>query len=254
MKDLFKQAGITATATAKGKKGKRAPMENERTSEESSNSNSETESSFGGHNLRQLILTKQRDCSGKIEHRPRSALASKGRTLPGHIVELAPPQDDDDEDDIDDEDDEDAADEDAGDGGDHAGDGEEDSMNASKKLPNTTGTPAPAGVAPAPAQPPKATVPATPFAQPFDPTHVQDDSALGTLAAALHRKKGFNLDRELGWQTAVGADATKQKTFRHDVTQQIDVIALGFMHPSSPYIQLLHSVATNSVRGGGGIL
>ena len=54
----------------------------------------------------------------------------------------------------------------------------------------------------------------------------------------------------MGWQSSVAGDATKAKAFRQEVTQQVDVVPFAFMRPSSPFIQILHSVATYAVRGG----
>lgn len=54
----------------------------------------------------------------------------------------------------------------------------------------------------------------------------------------------------MGWQSSVAGDATKAKAFWQEVTQQVDVVPFAFMRPSSPFIQILHSVATYAVRGG----
>lgn len=62
---------------------------------------------------------------------------------------------------------------------------------------------------------------------------------------------GYSLNTDLLWQANVKGDATNIKSFRIEVTQQVDVVAFGFMRPASPYVQILHSLATYAVRGGG---
>ena len=81
-------------------------------------------------------------------------------------------------------------------------------------------------------------------------TTVNPDSKLGCAAAELFNDKGFDLKRELGWQSAVAAENGKIKSFRIEVAQQVDITPFGFMRPSSPLVQILHSVATYATRGG----
>lgn len=45
-------------------------------------------------------------------------------------------------------------------------------------------------------------------------------------------------------------DTAKMKSFRQEVTQQVDVTPFGFMRPASPFVQVLHSIATYAARGG----
>ncbi len=54
----------------------------------------------------------------------------------------------------------------------------------------------------------------------------------------------------MAWQKEVAGDATKIKTFRNEVLQRLDVVVFAYMRPGSPIIQLLHSAATFSMRGG----
>ena len=81
-------------------------------------------------------------------------------------------------------------------------------------------------------------------------TNVKTDSKLGQAAAELFSMGGFNLSKELKWQSGVEGDNTKCKSFRLEVTQQVDVTPFGFMRPSSPFVQVIHLIATYAVRGG----
>lgn len=252
MKDLFKAAGIHATSkrgVAARKHGGQAASRDRRDSDSE-------EESYGGHNLRQTIPTKTRDDIGSITHRPRSALAGGARTLTSGVLDLARDEDEDEYSDGDDEDEDDnnmdvSNDEDDEepintntDTSDNAF--EDASAPSPRKKSRSTAatTTTTAGTAPPPPTPPQ------PTTQPFDLTRVNDDSALGALAATLYRSTGFTMGRDLKWQSAVGGDTTKQKAFRQDATQQFDLVGFGFMRPSSPYVQILHSVATYAVRGG----
>ena len=61
---------------------------------------------------------------------------------------------------------------------------------------------------------------------------------------------GYSLETDLLWQAAVGGDLSRIKSFRQDVTQQVEVVAFAFMRPASPFVQIVHSIATYAVRGG----
>ena len=86
-------------------------------------------------------------------------------------------------------------------------------------------------------------VPAPAVSHPIPLTTVKPDLRLGQAAVDVFSTAGFNLQRELGWQSAVGADTAKMKAFRLEVTQQGDVTPFGFMRPSSPFIQVVELLA-----------
>lgn len=98
--------------------------------------------------------------------------------------------------------------------------------------------------------PPPVPLAAAHVSQPFPLTAVQEDSKLGHAAAALFETTGYSLADDLAWQAEVKGDATKIKSFRIEATQQVDLVPFAFMRPASPYVQVLHSVATYAVRGG----
>ncbi len=52
------------------------------------------------------------------------------------------------------------------------------------------------------------------------------------------------------WQSDVGGDSSRLKTFRQEILQQLDIIAFAFMRPGSIYIQVMHSPRTFSHHGG----
>lgn len=227
MTDLFKKAGVKIPTQKTAARRARGDHRNEEGS------------TYGGHNLRDAIPAKDSDGGGSVlRPRPRSTLA-KGNPIPPTVKALAPPNEDeaedeanedeesdlssdDDDDDVDDDDDDEDGEQGADDGG---GTTQKSQKSASATPTSTTGTTKP-------------------------PPPTQDPSAVGRAAATIMANPGFNLNRELLWQSAVTGDSTKQKSFRTDVTQQVDLIVFGWMRPSSPYIQLLHSIATYAVRGG----
>lgn len=135
----------------------------------------------------------------------------------------------------------------------------EDDMDESEDDEGTAMTPRTGNVmsatvaprAPSPTPVPKPPPVQAPLAsQPIPLTSIKPDSKLGQAAMDVFTTAGFNLQRELGWQSAVAADTAKMKAFRLEVTQQVDVTPFGFMRPSSPFIQVIHSIATYAVRGG----
>ena len=264
MKDLFKAAGIDATkksaAASKTNTATRQPppAREERRSYRTDDSEDE---SYGGHKLRPLIPTKSRDPTATTLHKPRSALGGGPRSIPAAVMELAEQDDEpaeqdehnyDDNDGVDDMGDDDADDMDESDPEDESDDSNDDVQpvlqpnKRTKKLSTTTSVTPQTHPTPPTNEQPQGTPPTN--AQPQGTT--RSDSALSTLALSLLRKKGFTLARELEWQAGGGTDNAKQKAFRQDVTQQVDLVALAFMRPSSPYIQVLHSIATYAVRGG----
>ena len=104
-------------------------------------------------------------------------------------------------------------------------------------------------------QPPASNTHHTPAAaptppQPFFYTHVAHSSGLGMAAARLAAENGLNSGQTLHWQSEVGGDNAKIKSFRQEVLQQLDLTAFAFMRPGSVYIQVLHSLATFAVQGG----
>ena len=103
---------------------------------------------------------------------------------------------------------------------------------------------------PMPTAPPLMATQPSPLAQPIPLICVKPHSMLGQAAIKAYTTAGFNLARELGWQSAVAGDNAKSKSFRQEVTQQVDVTPFGFMRPTSPFVQILHSIATYAVRGG----
>lgn len=229
MVDLFQRAGITVAGSLRGKSKKAQPQ-----SKRHGASDGDDES-YGGHNLRLTIPTKTRDASGSVTQRPRSALA-KGKPPPN----LADIEDDgDDYENEDDMEESEAEDDDDDDGGD------DDDANE-ENTPTPTTAPATSGPTPTTTATTTAHTP-----QPFPQTKVTADSALGREAATLFSAPGFKLSTELAWQSTIASDSTKQRAFRNEVTQIMDLVGFGFMRPSSPYVQILHSVATFAVRGGG---
>lgn len=159
-------------------------------------------------------------------------------------VKLGVGNDTDDNDDEDDDDDYGDDDEDAdvaGDTGDDEGDYEDDGLTTPVATPLKLSAAAATGqLAPPPQR-----------KNPFPLTAAKTDSALGQAATEIFTAVGYSLATDLRWQSAVAGDATKIKAFRQDVTQQVDLVAFAFMRPSSPFIQVVHSIATYSVRGGG---
>ena len=211
MADLFKKAGVKIPTQKTAARRARGDHRNEEGS------------SYGGHNLRDARPAKDSVGGGSVlRPRPRSTLA-KGNPIPPTVKALAPPNEDeaedeanedeesdlssdDDDDDVDDDDDDEDGEQGADDGG---GTTQKSQKSASATPTSTTGTTKP-------------------------PPPTQDPSAVGRAAATIMANPGFNLNRDLLWQSAVTGDSTKQKSFRTDVTQQVDLIVFGWMRPSSP--------------------
>jgi hypothetical protein len=266
MEDLFKTAGIDPTeapslSTTRGgeKRKQRHQGERERDATEV----------FGGHNLRQVIRSRE-PFEETLVARPRTALASAKATdlLQHATAETASahhqkqPLDDYEDDDYAEGDDDDGDDDlDLSDDDNDDADSKQDtdsklSARAYQKPPTPPATPTPASASTnaAASQAGIATTNAAASqagtATSIPLTSVKPDSRLGRAAAEVFATSGFSLLRELGWQSAVAGDTAKCKAFRVDVTQQVDVTPFGFMRPSSPFIQILHSISTYAVRGG----
>lgn len=234
MVDLFEQAGITVhPSTTKGSGGKSGGtrlMPSRQLQHDDSG-----EESYGGHNLRTTIPIKTRDATGRITHRPRSALATRS-----HPLRQQEEQEEEEE--------EEREDDGESNPGNSIEDGDDMEQSDDGNEVIMDGTEASTRSVPDPMEPTNTSPPHS--VQPFHLTRVQDDSALGQLARTLFATPSFNLTEELAWQAAVAGDTSKQKSFRHEVAQIMDLVAFGFMRPSSPYIQILHSVATFAARGG----
>lgn len=247
---------------------KRIPRKKQRTTERGRGGTSDEESSYGGHNLRTVITSRQRD-DNRATSRPRSELAkpTAQTTLTGvletneRLPEARSPAkrsnvksaayDDDDEDDDDNDDDADEDDDDDDDEDDDVdiigNDGE------AIMLQHTSAVTQPAsGTSMSSPSDQSMGSPTRPShsSQPFQLTSIKDDSKLGRAAAELFETIGYSLKDDLAWQSGVANDAAKMKSFRIEATQQVDLVPFAFMRPSSPYVQILHSVATYSVRGG----
>ena len=232
MTDLFKKAGVKIP-TQKKPAARRGRGEQR----------NEEGSSYGGHNLRETIPAKESDGGGSVL-RPRSTLA-KGTSIPPAIKALAPQPEESADNDADKNEESDLSSTDGDDTGDDDNDDDDDEKDdrdygggtTQKSQKSSNSAPAPLA----------ATHTAPMPTQPIQPIAT---SAICTAAATSMANPGFNLNRELQWQSAVNGDTTKQKSFRTDVTQQVDMVVFGWMRPSSPYVQLLHSIATYAVRGG----
>ena len=254
MEDLFKTAGIdptdsgadpTATGGARGGSKRKSRQQGGRDA-----------SVFGGHNLRQVIRTRE-PYEDHLVSRPRSVLASKGATnLLEHLATKAELErsthteaDVDDmaegDEEFDDEDDLEEEDMDVSDDDSNISDAK---MPARATYTSTTAAPTspPTPITAAPPRPVHDWVSATRIPL----TTVKPDSALGQAAAECFGTGGFNLAKELKWQSGVAGDSGKCKSFRLEVTQQVDVTPFGFMRPSSPFVQIIHSMSTYAVRGG----
>ena len=213
---------------------------------------SSDEDSYGGHNLRQVVRSRARG-GETITYRPWSKLAtaSATRTMESLVQPATPrksarsPTDDENDDDDDEpgeykEDDSDDVDE----------DDEDDDDGGGKMQPKSRSHPNPPPPTPTASNLPQPAS-TTPSSQPFALTNVQADSELGRAATTVFTTLGYSLETDLRWQAAVGGDPSRIKSFRQqDVTQQVDVVAFAFMCPASPFIQLVHSIATYAVRGG----
>ena len=252
MVDLFKQAGIDPTDASRHDREKR------RLREQGGRDKGGTSDPFGGHNLRQVIRAKGMDDDATVITRPRSRLASADvgevtRQAERRGMDYAQAHSPRNE--VDYEDDNDDGDDDGEDYDDYDYDEDEDT-----KLPGRGETPASST---APGKPSPTTTPVPPQSthttvpnSTVPPTAtiplitVKPDLKLGCAAAELFNDSRFNLQRELGWQSAVAGDSSKIKSFRIEVTQQVDITPFGFMRPTSPFVQILHSIATYATRGG----
>ena len=230
MTDLFKKAGVKIPTQKKSvvRRGR-------------GDKRNEEDSAYGGHHLRESIPAKESDGGGSVlRPRPRSTLA-RGSPIPPTVKALAPTNEDDADDDANDNEDSDLSSEDDDDDDDDDDDGEDDEDGgddgggATQKSQKSTGD-----------------TPASPAATFKTPALAQSNttSAVCKAATASMANPGFDLNRELQWQSTANGDPTKQKSFRTEVTQQVDLVVMGWMRPSSPYVQLLHSIATYAVRGG----
>ena len=248
--DLFKKAGIDpmesaavhTTSAARGGTKQNVHQQGGRDAAEG----------FGGHNLRQVIRTRG-PYEDHLVSRPRSVLASaRGTNLLKHLATEAESDRASSADNVDDiaEGDEEDYDEDE-EGDDEDMDLSEDGSDDTKQPAKSTGL---AAKAPSSSPPPTPVAPiataSRPVTQTIPLTTVKADSKLGQAAAVLFSTGGFNLPKELKWQSGVAGDTTKCKSFRLEVTQQVDVTPFGFMRPSSPFVQVIHSIATYAVRGG----
>lgn len=251
MEDLFQAAGINPTVEQIGGTGRHARRNVD-------------EDTFGGHNLRQAIPVKTRADGTQVIPRPRSRIAAAPsqsvlRDLADEeefIDKLRPAptkrkHNDDEYNEGDDDGDEYSREEDSGDDEGYSEDDEVDAIASTSRqkgarfdIPPTSTAPTAAVQSVAPTKPPPLLANLIPL------TCVKPHSMLGQAAAAAFTTAGFSLTRELGWQSAVAGDNARSKSFRQEVTQQVDLTAFGFMRPSSPYVQILHSVATYAVRGG----
>lgn len=249
MEDILKAAGVCPIddnprrrKKTKTKSTKTGAMANE-------------EDPYGGHNLRTVIQARHGD---SVEVRPRSKLATgtAGQTLASVIDSMdATPKkssaghDNEYDDEESGEDDEDAEDDD--DDGENTGDDDEDD-DEDEEPPTPAATSSKPGAATSATPTVTSQLLATPppRTSPFPLTAAKENSALGQTASDIFTAAGYSLATDLKWQSAVGGDATKIKAFRQEVTQQVDLVAFAFMRPSSPYVQILHSIATYAVRGG----
>ena len=256
MVDLFKEAGIDPTdARAETTVAPRHEREKRRLRHQGGRDIGETVDPFGGHNLRQVIRAKGVDDDATVVTRPRSRMASiemgevaaqSERRMPDKGRMRGTADDDDYESDGDDDDDEE--------NDDFYEEGDESNEDDDTKLPART-TKAVNAVSRAGTTSPLPTIPAqnnlpTLPAATIPLTSVRPDSKLGCAAVELFNDKGFNLQWELGWQSAVAGDSGKIKSFRIEVAQQVDITPFGFMRPNSPFVQIIHSIVTYATRGG----
>lgn len=86
-------------------------------------------------------------------------------------------------------------------------------------------------------------------ATPPRPPHATP-SALATAAQAQLSRAGTSLEADLAWQSEVAGEAARQKQFREEALRQLDLVVFAYMRPGSATVQLLHSAATFSMRGG----
>lgn len=248
MEDLFKEAGRDVDPTNENPRGRK--QRKTTGGRRGGGSDDDYDATYGGHYLRQVVGSRTRD-GEPVTYRPRSKLATEAAqlTLEAAAATTTPQKstaskevefDDYDEDDDGDDDGsyDEEYDEDEEDG-DDSGDADDRKPRAKPVAPANTAVP------PASSLPPTIKTP-----QPFTNTTVGEDSALGHSAAAIFTTPGYNLKTDLAWQSAVAGDSTKSKAFRQEVTQQVDTVPFAFMRPSSPFIQILHSIATYAVRGG----
>ena len=203
---------------------------------------------FGGHSLRHTLKQTEKSATATTTQ-TRKTTTPMGRptsvfSTPTKQRAPTPPQlennndgnesydteggnsnDDDDDDNDDDDDDDDAEDE-------GNGDGNVEVMETTEmKVDTNSNTP---------------TAPTQPCAL----STIPSDSRLGYAAGEVVKHPGFSLLTELYWQSQTKGDSAKLRTFRHEVTHQNEIVAFVFMRPSSPYLQLLHSISTYAVRGG----
>ena len=248
MEDLFKAAGIDPT---------KDQLRGEKPSASSQPAETPDDDTFGGHNLRKSIPLKSLGEGTNVIPRPRSRLnsASAQANLINLVAgdttnikappRLAPSSKRTHTEDYDEYDDEEYDEDDEIEEGEYESDEDEATITTPRrKGARLHESPSPASTTRAPVVLPPHT------AQPIPLTMVKPHSALGQAAALAYSRPGFELSRELGWQAAVGGDNAKVKLFRQEVTQQVDVTAFGFMRPTSPYVQIIHSIATYAVRGG----
>ncbi len=76
-------------------------------------------------------------------------------------------------------------------------------------------------------------------------------SSLGQIAHILATWPTYNLASNLAWQRTLRRTTLAQaRQFKNEVTQDLDLVAFAFMRPGSPIIQVIHSIATFTARGG----
>ena len=75
-------------------------------------------------------------------------------------------------------------------------------------------------------------------------------SRLTEIANILTSHPMYNLGDDIAWQRGIGAVAARAKQFRVEVTQELKIVAFAVMRPGSPFIHVLHSIATYTARGG----
>ena len=242
--DLFKAAGLHQQTSRRKKKSGRLEAEQGQ-GEESG------EEAYGGHNLR-TVIGERHDDGISVTYRPRSLLAKPGArgTLERALAsdndarkrakpDLAPVHDDDEEDDVGEDDVDD----------DMSGSDDEDEEDSTDMVTSQKVQSKPHVRAPSPSNPP--TTITTKTVQPFALSKIANDSCLSIAAAEVFSDQNYSLNDDLSWQAKGKGDATEVKSFRIEVTQQVDVVAFAYMRPASVYVQILHSLSTYAVRGSG---
>ena len=189
-------------------------------------------SEFGGHNLRTTIAQPTKGDPAQVE-RPKSTFSPQRTPANTNGPATQGGQDNDEHEYDEDSNSEDEEDSGTGDSNDEILDVTPTTANKHNETPFS---------APAPSVPPAS--------QPFALTHIANGSRLGNAARVVAEHPGYSLAAELLWQKQTEGEAAKLRTFRLEVTQQNDLVAFVFIRPSSPFLQVIHSIATYAVRGG----